>query len=335
MKKHVLVTAPISEPLVERIAAVSPEVIVERASLPGAGWPDGVTTEAEILYTTNRLPRPEQAPALRWLHCHWAGIDGLVDTPLWKTDIAITGASGIHAPNLGQYVMAQILAWAHRVPRWLRAQQAGHWPEHRWDTFVPDELAGRTLGIIGYGSIGREIARLAKGFNMTILVTKRDARHIEDRGYLLPGFGDPTGELPTRIYPSEATRSMVAQCDYVVITTPLTPKTRHFFDETVLREMKPTAYLINVGRGELINEEHLINALQWGWIAGAGLDVFETEPLPDSSPLWRMENVILTPHIGGFTHQYDERAVDLFITNLRRYLAGESLFNLVNREEGY
>lgn len=336
MKKHILVTAPIPDPLVERIAAVSTEVTVERLSLPSAGWPDHLTTEAEILYTTNRLPRPEQAPALRWLHCHWAGIDGLVGTPLWEQDeVAITGASGIHAPNIGQYVMAQLLAWAHRVPSWLRAQQAGKWPTNRWDTFVPDELAGRTLGIIGYGSIGREVARLAKGFNMTILVTKRDARHTQDTGYLLPGFGDPTGELPTRIYPPEATRSMVAQCDYVVITTPLTPRTRHFFDETVLREMKPTAYLINVGRGELIHEEHLIKALKHGWLGGAGLDVFETEPLPESSPLWAMPNVILTPHVSGFTQQYDERAVDLFATNLRRYLAGETLFNLVNREEGY
>jgi phosphoglycerate dehydrogenase-like enzyme len=266
---------------------------------------------------------------------HWAGIDRLLDTPLWESDVALTTTSGIHAPNVAQYVMAQILAWANRVPRWLRTQQAGSWPAGRWESFMPDELAGRTLGIIGYGSIGREIARLARAFNMTILVTKRDARRVADEGYTLPGFGDPTGDLPTRIYPPEALRSVLAQCDYVVITLPLTPRTRHLFDESLLQTMKQSAYLINIGRGGVIDERALIRALQRGWIAGAGLDVFETEPLPDDSPLWDMQNVILTPHVSGFTAQYDERAVDLFVANLRRYLAGEPLINLVDREAGY
>jgi D-2-hydroxyacid dehydrogenase (NADP+) len=128
---------------------------------------------------------------------------------------------------------------------------------------------------------------------------------------------------------------MVAECDYVVLCLPLTPKTRHVYDESVLREMKPTSYLVNIGRGELIPEKDLVKALKKGWIAGAGLDVFETEPLPEKSPLWSMDNVILTPHVSGFTAHYEERAVDLFKENLRRYLAGEPLLNLVDREEGY
>jgi len=331
---HVLVSAPIPDPLLARIASASPDLVVERDTPPD-GWPPDHVTDAEIHYTTNRILTSEQAPHLRWVQSHWAGIDTLVGTPVWESDVLLTTTSGIHAPNIAQYVMAQILAWAHRVPRWLRAQQAGRWPPGRWETFVPDELAGRTLGIMGYGSLGREIARLARAFNMTILVTKRNARQAADHGYAIPGFGDPSGSLPTRIYPTEATRSVVAQCDYVVITLPLTPRTHHLFDEGLLREMKPTAYLINVGRGEVINEADLVKALQRGWIAGAGLDVFEKEPLPDDSPLWGMQNVILTPHVSGFSEHYNERAVDLFIANLRRYLAGEPLINLVNREEGY
>jgi phosphoglycerate dehydrogenase-like enzyme len=128
---------------------------------------------------------------------------------------------------------------------------------------------------------------------------------------------------------------MLAECDYVVVTLPLTEKTHHLFNEDLLREMKPNAYLVNVGRGGLIDEKALVKALKKGWIAGAGLDVFEEEPLPADSPLWAMENVVLTPHISGFTLHYDRRAVDLFTENLRRYLAGDKLLNRVNREEGY
>ncbi|MCB9418816.1 MAG: D-2-hydroxyacid dehydrogenase [Ardenticatenaceae bacterium] len=331
----VLVTAPFSGYLIDKIRAVSPELAVEQWPLSDGTWPDDKTTDAEIYYATNSTPRPEQAPNLRWVQVHWAGIDRLLETPVWNSDIAITNTSGIHAPNMAQYTMTQILAWAHRVPKWFQYQKMGKWPQNRWDKFVPDELHGRTLGIVGYGSIGREIARLAKPFGMKILVSKRDARQPEDSGYIVMGGGDPRGELPDRIYPGEATRSMLAKCDYVVITLPLTEKTRHFFDESLFKEMKPTAFLVNVGRGSLINEPDLIKALKKGMIAGAGLDVFETEPLPPDSPLWTMDNVILTPHVSGFTPYYDDRAVNLFTENLRRYLAGEKLLNLVNREYGY
>ena len=331
----VLVTAPFPGPLIDKIKAVSTEVGVEQWSLPDGRWPDEKTTDAEIYYATSRVPRPDQAPNLRWVQAHWAGVDSLFDTPLWNSDIAITNSSGIHAPNMAQYAMTQILAWAHRVPKWFRYQKMGKWPQNRWEKFVPDELHGRTLGIVGYGSIGREIARLAKPFGMKILVSKRDARQPEDNGFTILSGGDPRGELPNRIYPSEATRSMLAECDFIVIALPLTEKTHHFFDEALFKEMKPNAFLVNISRGSVINETDLIKALKKGQIAGAGLDVYETEPLPEESPLWIMENVILTPHVSGFTPHYDDRATDLFVENLRRYLAGEKLLNLVNRERGY
>ncbi len=362
MKRQVLITAPIPDASVERIAAVSPDLVIERLAIPKEGWPAGYVTAAEVHYTAGQLLRPEQAPQLRWVHSHWAGVEGLIDSPLWAAGggagdeaegedrpaednedigastgsrVVLTTTSGIHAPNIGQYVLAQMLAWANRVPRWLRAQREGTWPQGRRDTFMSEELAGQTLGIIGYGSIGREIARLARVFNMTILVTKRDARHVQDTGYTLPGFGDPDGTMPTRIYPAGALRSVVAQCDYVAVTLPLTAHTHHLFDESVFQTMKPSAYVINVGRGGVIDEHALIRALQRGWIAGAGLDVFETEPLSDSSPLWDMRNVILTPHVSGMTPHYEERAADLFTANLRRYLAGEPLINAVDWQEGY
>lgn len=332
---HVLITAPFPDHLLDKIRAVSPEVQLEQIQLADRKWPAERTTRAEVMYAISAIPRPELAPNLRWVQTHWAGIDHLREHSLWDSDILVTNASGIHAPNIAQYVMAQILAWAHRTPRWFDYQQRGEWPRGRWEKFVPDELRGKTLGIAGYGSIGREVARLARCFGMRVLATKRDARHIEDEQYSLTGMGDPAGTLAARIYPGEATRSMVAECDYVVITLPLTERTHHLFDEQMFRAMKPTAFLVNVGRGDVVKESDLVRALKKGWIAGAGLDVFATEPLPADSPLWKLDNVILSPHVSGFTEAYDERATNLFVENLQRYLRGEPLLNVVNREQGY
>ncbi|MBK8901490.1 MAG: D-2-hydroxyacid dehydrogenase [Anaerolineaceae bacterium] len=333
--RHLLITAPFPSHLVDKIRAVSPHLTIEQRTLPNGRWPDDWTTDAEIYYALSAVPSLAQAPNLQWVQTHYAGVDSLENTELWQSDILITTASGVHAPNMAQYAMTQILAWAHRVPNWFTYKQTQTWSKNRWETFVPQELHGKTLGILGYGSIGRELARLAKPFGMQILVTKRDARQLQDTGYTVAGQGDPAGELPDRVYPSEASRSMVAECDYVVITLPLTERTHHLFSEEMFKAMKSTAFLVNVGRGAIVKEADLIRALKKGWLAGAGLDVYEEEPLPEHSPLWEMENVIMTPHVSGFTPHYDERATDIFAENLRRYLAGEPLLNQVNRSEGY
>jgi phosphoglycerate dehydrogenase-like enzyme len=332
---EVLVTAPFPERLLDKIRSVSEQVDVQQYVLPERQWPEEKTTTAEVFYAIHDLPRPEQAPNLRWIQTHWAGVDHIREHPIWDSDIIITTASGVHAPNMAQYTMAQLLAWANRVPRWLKDQAQKRWSDDRWDDFLPEELRGKTLGIAGYGSVGREIARLAHCFGMTVLATKRDARQLEDGDYAMSNVGDPGGNLAARIYPGEATRSMVAECDFVVITLPLTDTTHHLFGEELFRAMKSTAFLINVGRGPVVNEEDLIKALKKGWIAGAGLDVFEEEPLPENSPLWEMENVIMSPHVSGFTPAYDERTTDLLVENLRRYLGGEPLLNVVDREEEY
>lgn len=332
---EVLITAPFAEGLLDKIRTVSPEVELTQMALSERKWPENKQITAEVLYATSAVPLLEQAPNLRWVQSHSAGIDRLRDHPIWDSDVVITTASGIHAPNIAQYVMAQMLAWANRIPKWLKLQSESRWPQNRWEKLVSEELRGKTLGIAGYGSIGREIARVAKAFGMVVLATKRDARHLEDTNYMIPETGDPEGILPARIYPGEATRSMVAECDYVAITLPLTEKTHQLFDEEMFRAMRQNAFLVNIGRGSIINESDLVKALKKGWIAGAGLDVFETEPLPADSPLWQLENVIISPHISGFTPHYDERATDLFSENLKRYLSGRPLLNIVNRENQY
>ncbi len=333
---RVLITASFPNELLDKIRSVSNRLEVEQIQNADRHWPADKTTEAEIIYAMGDAPPPDLAPNLRWVQTHWAGVDHMVNKPIWNSGIVLTTASGVHTTNIAQYVFTQLLYWSGRVSRWRYYQARSEWPRDRWEKFVPQEMRGATLGILGYGSIGREIARIGKvGFGLRVLATKRNARRLEDEGYRLTGTGDPSGEMVDRIYPTEATRSMLGECDFVVVTLPLTPDTHHFINEDLLRAMKPDAYLVNIGRGQVVHESDLIKALKKGWIGGAGLDVFETEPLPADSPLWQMENVLITPHVSGFTPFYDARATDIFVENLRRYLAGEPLLNVVNRELGY
>jgi phosphoglycerate dehydrogenase-like enzyme len=303
-----------------------------------ADVPDEVWAKAEVLYTATVIPEPALAPHLRWIHVHYAGVDRMLDQPLAQSEgMLLTTSSGIHATQMAEYVFMMLLAFGHRLPEMMANQAAAHWAEEqRFLAFMPLELRGSTVGIVGYGSIGREIARIAHTFGMEVLATKRDVRQpAEPDGYYLPGTGDPDGSYFHRLYPPEALISMVRECDFVVVTVPLTESTRHQVDASVFKAMKNTAYLINVGRGGVVDETALLNALQTGQIAGAALDVFEVEPLPADSPLWKQPNLIISPHISGNSVHYNERASVLFIENLRRYLARKDLLNPVDRARGY
>jgi phosphoglycerate dehydrogenase-like enzyme len=172
-------------------------------------------------------------------------------------------------------------------------------------------------------------------FGVKVLATKRDAMNPTDSGYTIEGHGDPEGNLFTRLYPFQAVKSMVKECDFVVILLPLTPETRGIFGEEEIRAMKPGSYLIVVSRGGIVDETALIAALTDKTLAGAVLDVFNREPLPVENPLWKLPNVILTPHVSGFSPNYKERAGMMFADNLFRYLHGEPLLNKINPERSY
>jgi len=217
----------------------------------------------------------------------------------------------------------------------LANQEKGEWPRDRWERFTPRELRGSTVGLIGYGSIGREIARLLKPWGVTILAVKKDLRHPEDTGYFIPGLGDPAGDLFERLYPIQALRSVMAKSDYVVMLLPLSRETRGLVGAEHLSVMKNTAFLLDLGRGGVVDQVALLTALQERRFAGAALDVFSEEPLPPGSPFWRLPNVIVSPHIGGITFFYRERAASMFAENLRRYLSGEPLLNLFDGKRGY
>jgi phosphoglycerate dehydrogenase-like enzyme len=289
----------------------------------------------EVLYT---FPLPidalELAPGLRWLQLHSAGANHILDHPVMQSDVQVTTVSGIHATPIAEYAFASMLAHRWRVPLWTHCQREREWPEARWKLFSRPELRGSTLGILGYGNIGREVGRLGHAFGMRVLALRRSAGSRE-RGYSVDNTGDPEGAIPERFYPAEELHEMLAECDYVVVALPLTPATLGFLGEAELRAMKPTAYLVNIARGPIIDEGAVVRALREEWIAGAGLDVFEQEPLPSDSPLWDLENALISPHVAGFTPHYDERAAAVFARNLARYLEGERLLNLVDKSAGY
>lgn len=331
----VLVAMDFSDELIARIADVSPRLKVVRAypQVPDAEW-----TDAEILYTIAHYPEPEQAPHLRWVQLHFAGLERALQKRIIRSeDMLVTSASGIHAQQMANYCLMMMMAFNYKLPDMIAQKQQATWLEKPHDFYVPQDMHRQTLGIVGYGSIGRELARIAKALGMRVLATKRDARKpAEDNtDYTPAGTGDPQGELPDRLYPGQALATMVSECDYLVVTVPLTPQTEHMIDEAILQAMKPSAILINVARGGVIDEKALITALSSGQIAGAALDVFEEEPLPSGSPLWMLDNVIISPHVAGNSLHYHEKAAELFIENLRRYLDKRTLLNALKRNIGY
>lgn len=334
---EVLITMSFDEDLVKQLSEISPrlhlQVIPAQQSqdVPAEVW-----QRVEVLYTNRILPKPEEAPRLQWIQLHWAGADHALDSPiLTKTGLQVTTLSGTSASQMAEHALMMMLALGHRLPEAFALQKRGEWPEERWKRFSPLELRDSTVGIVGYGSIGRQIARLLTSFGAHVLATKRDVMHPADTGYIPEGLGDVAGDLVHRLYPPQALKAMLALCDFVVVCTPLTPETRNLLSTDELAALKPNAYLIGLSRGGVIDQNALIPLLRDQKIGGAALDVFPTEPLPADSPLWKLPNVIITPHVAGFSPHYDERAVLLFSENLQRYLAGLPLYNRINMEKKY
>jgi phosphoglycerate dehydrogenase-like enzyme len=275
-------------------------------------------------------------PNLKWIQFHYAGIDHAREAPiLIKDGLSATTMSGASASQVAEYILMMLLALGHRLPEMTEHERKSSWPKDRWERFSPRELLGATVGIVGYGSIGRQVARLLVPFGTQVLATKRDAMHPLDPGYTVDGQGDPAGDFVHRLYPAEALRKIAKECDFLVITIPLTPRTRDLINAKVLDVMKDSAFIIDISRGGVLNHNDLVAALRDHRLAGAALDVFPEEPLPSDSPLWKLPNVVISPHVSGNTPFYDVRAAELFAINLRRYLAGETLLNLVNISEGY
>jgi phosphoglycerate dehydrogenase-like enzyme len=331
---EVLVTTGFAEPLLEGLRRVSPRLTITPADPERADY-----ARADVLYAVTLPGDASRAPNLKWVQLHMAGVNGVLGHPIYANPaIALTTTSGVHAATVAEYAITVMLALAHRLPRMVEWQGSGGWPPdaQRWPLFVPTEIRGTTLGIIGYGSIGRELGRIAKSaFGMIVLACKRDPTRRADAGYQPPGTGDPEGLVPDEwLSPAELPK-LLARSDVVVMCAPLTAETRHMIGARELGTMKSSAYFINVGRGASVDEDALARALAERRIAGAAVDVFAQEPPPAGHPLYALDNVILSPHVSGFVASYDAACCQLFAENLRRYLAGAPLLNLVDRSAGY
>lgn len=332
----VLITVDLPDALLEKLKAVSPQLAIHMAPVAEAEeLADQQLADIEVLYTRRALPNPERVPNLRWIQFHWAGIDPFVDHSLLRSEIKVTSLSGAAVPQMAEFALTMMLSIGRHLPAMMQDKREKRWAEDRFTRFRPLELRGSTVGIVGYGSIGREIARLCHSFGAQILVTKRDLKQLEQSGYMPEGLGDPQAEIPLRIYPPQALASMASECDFLVLTVPLTPNTRGLVNAKVFGTMKPTAYLVDLSRGGVVDHGALVEALKENRIAGAALDVFPVEPIPETSPLWELPKVMLSPHVAGTSGHYLERAAELFAENLRRYVANEPLLNLFDPQLGY
>jgi len=258
----------------------------------------------------------EHADSLKWIHVAAAGVDKLLFPELVASGVVVTNSRGIFDRPMAEFVLASILAFAKDLPGSLRRQQHATW-EHR----ETERIDGARALIVGTGSIGRETARMLTAVGMHVEGVGRTARDGDQ------DFGT--------VHAADDLAAVVGDADYMVLIAPLTDATRGMVDARVLAAMKPTARLINVGRGALVDEDALIESLRTGGIAGAALDVFTTEPLPKDSPLWAMENVIVSPHLSGDATGWLQRLAALLIDNAERYAAGEPLRNEVDKRLGF
>jgi phosphoglycerate dehydrogenase-like enzyme len=336
-KRQILTTVQFTQQQLEELKSLAIDFNVTSHPLAqGQELPDDLWANVEVLYTFRALPSPEQAPELRWIQFHLAGIEEHLDQPILRqVKVQATTLSGANAPQVAEHALALMLAVGHHVPEMMADQSRNQWATQRAQRYIPKELINTTVGIIGYGSIGQRLARMLQSFGVTILASKRDLLQPSSIDYQVDGLGDPGAELPRRLYPGKALRSMLKECDFVVVTVPLTTETRGMLGAEQLSAMKPSAILVDVSRGGVVNQEALVHALEKGQLAAAALDVFGEEPLPADSPLWDLPNVLISPHVAGLSPHYVERAFELFKENLRHYIAGEELLNKIDLERGY
>ena len=326
---------PYSDAAVAAFRAVSPRLVIRADPRADADGVDAVTREDLDALIAGSLPTDRsRIPSLRWMQVMSAGVEALVGpgTPPWPAGVVLTNARGVYAVPIGQYTIAAILRVAERMDARQRQQALGRWPDAE-HAFTGVLVRGQTLVIVGYGGIGREIARLAQALGMRVIAVKADPAHRADDGFRIPGTGDPDGSIPERIVGLDDLPAVAAEADFLSVTLPLTRSSKGVVGREVLAALPGHAWLINTGRGPVVDEAALDEALAAGRIGGAVLDVFGEEPLPPSSPLWARENVVITPHVSGVGLP---RQLEALVTdNLRRFVAGEALRNQVDTERGY
>lgn len=299
--------------LSDLVRLAPPAAVTHVPSLAEAGYLVEEATAIAGAVTPEILAR---AHAARWVHSWAAGADNLLFPEMLNSPVVLTSATGNGAVPLAEHAMLLMLMLSRDVHRWHRAQQ-----EARWDRFTHGELAGKTVGIVGLGHSGTDLAGKAKAFHMRVVGLRR-----------VPQAPAPAVD---RVYGATEFRAFLAEADFVVVTAPLTRKTRGMFDAAAFSAMRPSAYFICISRGGIADDGALLTALQHGHIAGAGLDAHGVEPLPQDSPFWSLSNVVITPHNGATTLETNARGIEIYLENVRRYLTGLPLCNVVDKNAGY
>lgn len=312
----VLAALPLSEEQRAQIEACGDVEVTEVPPGPDPEDLEAMAETTEVWFGPRLRPHLiERAKRLKWVQLMSAGADRYLFPELVSSDIVLTNMRGLHADTIADHVLAFALAFSRDLPRFFRSQQ-----ERVWDRRQLKELAGTTMTIIGVGNIGAAVKRRGAACGMNVRGVVRRGRQIE---------GVEAMFTPERLLEA------IKEVDWVVLACPLTTETFHLIGEEELRAMGAGSVLINVARGKVVDEEALVTALSQGWIAGAGLDVFEEEPLPADSPLWGLSNVLVTPHVSGSQSDYMGGATAIFCDNLRRYLTGQPLRNVVDKRLGY
>jgi phosphoglycerate dehydrogenase-like enzyme len=255
---------------------------------------------------------------VRWVHSFAAGVEHVLFPELTESAVPLTCGRGVFAPSLGEFAAAAVLYFAKDLRRMVRSQEAG-----RWEQFDVEWVRGKTLGIVGYGTIGRAAAERLRPFGMSVVALRRDAAAAAPDA------------LVDRFYSRDGLEEVLRQADYLLVATPLTDETRGMLGEAELARLKPGAVLINLGRGAVVDEAALARALETRRIRGAALDVFSREPLDSSHPFYKLDNVLLSPHIADHTPEWTELAMRFFLENFQRFHRGEPLVNVVDKLRGY
>ncbi|TKH12627.1 D-2-hydroxyacid dehydrogenase [Peribacillus simplex] len=316
-KRKLIISQNLNELLLQKIKELVPEWTVITGRSPEI-WRDHIADAEVIAGWKAEMSVSIDASEVKWIQTWSAGVNALPLENLEQKNVQITTANGVHAYPISETIFALMLALTRKVDTYIKQQQTKTWHH----AHMKQEIHEKTIGIIGVGKIGKETAKIAKAFGMTVL----GMRH-----------SDISEEFVDEMFTQEHLNDLLPRCDYIVVTLPLTPETRNMFGKKEFKLMKRSAFFINIGRGNLVIQNELVQALMDKEIAGAGLDVFETEPLPENSPLWELDNVIITPHTSGNTEFHDQRLIhDIFMPNLKNYLNGKTpSTNLLDYKKGY
>jgi phosphoglycerate dehydrogenase-like enzyme len=316
---NVVVGSLLTPELQQRFTAAFPEVTISFCEMEDV--PSHLENADYVIAWSMRNGDIASAPKLKWVQTISAGVDRMDLKLLRDRGILVTNSSGVHAPNISEHIVSLMLAFARRLPIHFANQQrhAFSSEEGRRGGF---EVNDQTLLVVGLGKIGEALAVRGKGLQMRVMATRRRLSIERETA-------------ADELFPLSELKERIAEADHVAITLPLTAETRNLFDREMLEAMKPGSYIYNIGRGPIIDQNALIDLLKSGHLGGAGLDVTTPEPLPTESELWDLPNVIITPHTSGYSPRLNERAVALWMENLRRMLDGRELLNIVDADAGY